>query len=83
MNNGCYIQYYIDNNEAIASDGTNPYDRRLGLRSLIEIAEKKLNSSFFKAKGYNGYSIIKNYKCTEIKLLLKRVMKRIDNERLF
>ena len=56
MNNGCYIQYYIDNNEAIASDGINPYDR---LQSLIEIAEKKLNSSFFKAKGYNGYSIIK------------------------
>lgn len=63
MNKGCYIQYYIDNNEAIASDGINPYDRRLGLQSLIEIAEKKLNSSFFKAKGYNGYSIIKNYKC--------------------
>lgn len=37
MNKGCYIQYYINNNEAIASDGANPYDRRLG---LIEIAEK-------------------------------------------
>lgn len=55
MNKGCYIQYY----EAIASDGINPYDR---LQSLIEIAEKKLNSSFFKAMGYNGYSIVKNYK---------------------
>lgn len=39
MNKGCYMQYY----EAIASDGINPYDR-LGLQSLIEIAEKKLNS---------------------------------------
>ena len=63
MNNGNYIQYYIDNNEALGSDGCNPYDRRLGYHRLSEIAEKKLNSAFFKAKGYNGYSIVKNYKC--------------------
>lgn len=63
MNNGNYIQYYIDNIETIASDGCNAYDRRLGRQRLIEIAEKKLNSEFFKVKGYNGYSVVKNYKC--------------------
>lgn len=57
--NGNYIQYYINSVEAIASDGVTPFDGRLGLQKLIEIAEKKLNSNFFKAKGYNGYDIIK------------------------
>lgn len=57
--NGNYIQYYIDGLEAIASDGITPFDGRLGLQKLIDIAEKKLNSEFFKVKGYNGYAIIK------------------------
>lgn len=57
--NGNYIQYYVDGLEAIASDGVTPFDGRLGLQKLIDIAEKKLNSEFFKAKGYSGYAIIK------------------------
>ena len=57
--NGNYIQYYINGAEAIASDGVTPFDGRLDLQKLIEMAKKKLNSEFFKAKGYNGYAIIK------------------------
>ena len=57
--NGNYIQYYIDGLEAMASDGVTPFDGRLGLQKLIEIAEKKLNSEFFKSKGYSGYAITK------------------------
>ena len=57
--NDNYIQYYIDGLEAMASNVVTPFDGRLGLQKLIEIAEKKLNSDFFKAKGYSGYAIIK------------------------
>lgn len=60
MINGNYIQFYIDDNEAIASDGVQPIDARLGVLKLCDIAFAKLNQSFFKAKGFNGFDIFKN-----------------------
>lgn len=59
MYNGNYIQFYVDNEEAMASDGIQPIDARLGVISLCDIAFAKINQAYFKAKGYDGFDIFK------------------------
>lgn len=60
MNNGNYIQFYVDDAEAIASDGMQPIDARLVVIKLCDIAFAKLSQEYFRAKGYNGFDIFKN-----------------------
>lgn len=55
MYNGNYIQFYVGEEEAIASDGIQPIDARLGVLKLCDIAFAKINQ----AKGYDGFDIFK------------------------